>query len=140
MVCVRIFVCCVLSLGSVKAQEFLNTQRREITVIDQSQFIAAIGDNITISLAGNITFTSKSDDNSYIEGYTTGIHIENVTGLSIRGTGFEINGGGSWTSSFAGNAEAGARCLYIKNAIVEIEDLVVSQCGLFTSSYDVSYA
>ena len=81
-------------------------------VTTQAEFIAAIGNNVTISLKGNIalmTHTSVAD-------YKTGIVIpDDTTGLVIDGNGFSIDGGHKM------------RCMYVGDgADVQINDRTVT--------------
>ena len=81
-----------------------------VEVANQTEFINAIGNNVAISLTGDINLTDyRLIDDSY-----TGIVIENVTGLVVDGNGFSIDGGSRM------------RCLYIGiGTEVEIKNLTI---------------
>ena len=84
----------------------------EVEVANQTEFINAIGNNVAISLTGDINLTD--DYNRLIDDSYTGIVIENVTGLVVDGNGFSIDGGSRM------------RCLYIGiGTEVEIKNLTI---------------
>ena len=93
-----------------------------VEVTTQAEFIAAINDNVCISLRGNIDLTT----NITVADSPTGIVIPDATtGFIIDGNGFSVDGAGAM------------RCMYIgKNATVQINRLTITN-GHTTGSNQV---
>ena len=92
-----------------------------VEVTTQAEFIAAINDNVCISLKRNIDLTT----NITVADAPTGIVIPDATtGFIIDGNGFSLDGAGAM------------RCMYIgKNAAVQINRLTITNG--YTSEYPV---
>ena len=93
-----------------------------VEVTTQAEFIAAINDNVCISLKKNIRLTTSIT----VADAPTGIVIPNATtGFIIDGNGFSLDGAGAM------------RCMYIgKNAAVQINRLTITN-GHTTGGYQV---
>ena len=83
-----------------------------VEVTTQAEFIAAINDNVCISLKKNIRLTTSIT----VADAPTGIVIPNATtGFIIDGNGFSLDGAGAM------------RCMYIgNNATVQINRLTIT--------------